>query len=393
MKIIWVNRSEWKKPGPIVYIGLLNAHSFAAGDPECESHFFVSAGSATTETDDDLRDFYGIDALPNLHIHRTQKGGKLVEGFGRRVYRQALNFAKQQLAAGGEVIFLTRELGVTAMLGLLQKRHPEKLRTVYEAHDFHADLSQRDQADYNDHRKRLTERLFLPRLSGVLCITAEQEKLYRAALPDLNTITLPLGCRNFDADPVEQRRAHRTVAYIGHLHREKGVPDLLDHAAYFKEHDIRLQIIGGKREQTDKLLRKIKVDDHTIECLPAMPPAKLHRHFREQVSLGIVPLRDTFYNRNLTCPVKALDSLAHHLPVIASDLPSTRGVIGDAGVYISPDEMSSQKVPEAIRSVIDSAEDYQRLSSAATARATELAWPQRARRILEWSSNHDGAFR
>ena len=387
MKIIWVNRSEWKKPGPIVYIGLLNAHSFAANDPSCESHFFVSAGSATTETEEDLRDFYGIDALPNLHIHRTQKGGKLVESFGRRVYRQALNFAKQQLAAGEQVIFLTRELGVTAMLARLQKRHPEQLRTVYEAHDFHADLSQRDLADYNDHRKRLTERLFLPRLSGVLCITAEQEKLYRAVLPNLNTITLPLGCRDFEAPPVEERRAHRTVAYIGHLHREKGVPGLLDHAAYFKEHDIRLQIIGGKREQTEKLLRKIKVDDHSIECLPAMPPAKLHRHFRDKVSLGIVPLQDTFYNRHLTCPVKALDSLAHHLPVIASDLPSTRGVIGDAGVYISPEEMASQKVPEAICGVLDSPQRYETLATAASNRAGDLAWPGRARSIVDWSNS------
>jgi glycosyltransferase involved in cell wall biosynthesis len=387
MKVIWVNRSEWKKPGPIVYIGLLNAHSFAAADPDCESHFFVSAGSALTKTEDDLRDFYGIEALPNLHIHRTQKGGKLVESFGRRVYRQALKYAKQQLAAGEQVIFLTRELGVTAMLARLQKRHPDQLRTVYEAHDFHADLSQRDQADYNDHRKRLTERLFLPRLSGVLCITAEQEALYCAALPGLNTITLPLGCRQFEAPPAEERRAHRTVAYIGHLHREKGVPGLLDHAAFFKQHDIRLQIIGGKREQTDKLLRKIKIGNHTIECLPAMPPIKLHQHFRDHVSLGIVPLQDTFYNRHLTCPVKALDSIAHHLPVIASDLPSTRGVIGDAGVYISPQEMSSEIVPAAIRDVLDDAERYQQLAAAASARAAELAWPTRARTIVEWTKS------
>jgi glycosyltransferase involved in cell wall biosynthesis len=295
-----------------------------------------------------------------------------------------LQFAKRQLAAGEQVIFLTRELGVIAMLSRLQKRHPDKLRTVYEAHDFHADLSQRDQADYNDQRKRLNERLFLPRLSGVLCITKEQEQLYRKALPVLNTITLPLGCRKFDADPVEQRRAHRTVAYIGHLHREKGVPGLLEHAAYFKEHGIRLQIIGGKREQTDKLLRKIKIDDHTIECLPAMPPAKLHRHFQESVSMGIVPLQDTFYNRHLTCPVKALDSLAHHLPVIASDLPSTRGVLGKAGIYIPTDEMSSQKVPAKIRELLDSSEDYANLAAAASARALELAWPARAKKISEW---------
>lgn len=384
MKIIWANRSEWKKPGPIVYIGLLNAHSFAASDPNCESHFFVSAGSASTETEADLRDFYGIDDLPNLHIHRTQKGGKLVESFGRRVYRQALTLAKQQLAAGEQVIFLTRELGVTAMLARLQKKHPDQLRTVYEAHDFHAELDRRDQTDYNDHRKRLTERLFLPHLSGVLCITAEQEQLYREALPKLNTITLPLGCRDFEVRPVEERRSHRTVAYIGHLHKEKGVPGLLDHAAYFKEHDIRLQIIGGKREQTDKLLRKIKIDDHSIECLPAMPPADLHRHFRDEVSLGIVPLQDTFYNRHLTCPVKALDSLAHHLPVVATDLPSTRAVIGDAGVYISPQDMASRQIPEAIERVLSSAKTYSTLSCAASARATELAWPGRAHSIVEW---------
>jgi hypothetical protein len=50
-----------------------------------------------------------------------------------------------------------------------------------------------------------------------------------------------------------------------------------------------------------------------------------------EASAGLIPLEDDYYNRNLTCPAKGLDYLAHGLPTIASDLPSTRSLFGSSG--------------------------------------------------------------
>ncbi len=389
MKIVWVNRSEWKKPGPIVYVGLLNALSFARLGHE--THFFVSEGPASN-TLDDLVDFYGIQSSSQLHIHRIPKGGKISEIPGRKIYRQAAAFTRNELLAGENVLFLTRELGLTGLMAHLQRRFPTSLRTVYEAHDFHADLSGRDHpTDFNDHRKKWVERLFLPRLSGILCITPPQEELFRTALPKLNLLTQALGCLEFQAPgerEIEERRRRRTVVYVGHLHRYKGVHGLLDQADFFRQHNLRLHLLGGKAKQTERLRQKLRPqnasspDEPGVHFFPSMPPAQLNQHLEKYASVGIVPLQDSYYNRALTCPVKALDSLSHHLPVIASDLPTTRAVLGDAGQYLAPDH--PEQFPLAAQQLLDDPQQYRRLTQNAGHRARELSWENRARTILNW---------
>ncbi len=196
MRVVWVNRSEWRKPGPIVYIGLLNARSFASAGQSVD--FFCSAG-AESDTAQDLVGFYGVEPFETLTIRRIPRGSRLAENFGRRVYREAMTFVRQSLVDGERVMLLTRELGLTPYLARLQRRWPDRLRTIYEAHDFHADLGPRETIDFNDRRKRLTERWALPRLSGVLAITGAQASLYREALPGLEVLTRPLGCLEFPA--------------------------------------------------------------------------------------------------------------------------------------------------------------------------------------------------
>lgn len=393
MKIVWANRSEWKKPGPIVYMGLLNALSFA--QLGYETHLFASEGNAS-DTARDLVDFYGIEANKNLHIHRIPKGTKLSEIPGRSIYRKALTFSKHALTKGEKVIFLTRELGLTGLLARLQHRFPNTLRTIYEAHDFHADLSGRDQKiKFTDHRKKLSEHFFLPKLSGLLCITPPQEQLYRQALPKLNILTLSLGCLDHapsSPQEIECRRSRRTVIYVGHLHRYKGVHDLLDQSSFFQQHNLKLHLLGGEAKQIKKLKKTLSSrqkkqassSEFPIHFFPTMPPAQLHQHLENHASLGIVPLQDSYYNRALTCPVKALDSLSHHLPVIASDLPTTRAVLSDAGVYIAPN--SPESLPLAAKELIDSPERYRQLSQNAAQRALQLTWKNRALAILDWCS-------
>lgn len=391
MKIVWVNRSEWKKPGPIVYIGLLNALSFA--ELGYETHFFVSEGPSST-TLDDLVDFYGTPPCEQLHIHRVPKGGKISEIPGRKIYRQAIAFTRKELLAGETILFLTRELGLTGLMAQLQRRFSTSLRTIYEAHDFHADLSARDhKTNFNDHRKKWVERLFLPRLSGVLCIAPPQEELFRAALPNLNILTQALGCLKFPApteQKTEERRRRRTVVYVGHLHRYKGVHDLVDQADFFRQHKLKLHLVGGKPKQTERFRKQLRQpdsgdiapDEPGVHFFPSMPPVQLHQHLEKYASAGIVPLQDSHYNRALTCPVKALDSLSHHLPVIASDLPTTRAVLGGAGIYLPPDQPG--QFPQAIQQLIDDPQQYRQRTLNAGNRALELSWKNRAQTILNW---------
>ena len=104
-----------------------------------------------------------------------------------------------------------------------------------------------------------------------------------------------------------------------------------------------------------------------VEFSPFLPPAKLHEAVGRGAGVMVVPLQDNFYNRNLTCPVKALDALSHGLPSVSSDLPSARAVLGDSAVYIPPGDAKALGV--AILGLFDDPERYATLATIAAQRA------------------------
>ena len=78
MTIVWINKRNWKHPGPIVNMSVHNAHSFASIG--LESHLCLGAGDAPSDTDSDLRDFYALEPLPNFSVHRVPRKSGLFGG-------------------------------------------------------------------------------------------------------------------------------------------------------------------------------------------------------------------------------------------------------------------------------------------------------------------------
>ena len=67
MIIVWVNKRNWKKPGPIVNMAVHNAASFAIIG--FETHLCIGEG-VPSDSDEDLKKFYGIDFMDGFHVHR-----------------------------------------------------------------------------------------------------------------------------------------------------------------------------------------------------------------------------------------------------------------------------------------------------------------------------------
>jgi glycosyltransferase involved in cell wall biosynthesis len=381
MIVVWINKANWKKPGPITYMGLLNARAFA--ELGYESHYFVSHGDES-DTADDLREFYGLENHPLLHIHRVPRPSRWREAFGRRIYREALDFVVER-AREDDVVVVTRDGGLLPGLSKVSRSCP-RVVSFYEAHDFNIDPSYRGRAKLKHYIQAWNERTYLPRLTGLLCITQAQQQLYRTALPRVASRTAPLGCLNFAERDPERRRSLRRIAYIGHLHGDKGINVLLRAAPALEERGVELWVFGGYDDQIKQHLGGLGCGrgSGAVRFFPFMSPRKLHRYLADEVSVGVVPLRDTFYNRYLTCPVKALDFLSHRLPIIATDLPSTHEILGEAGAFIPPDD--DQRLVAAAAEILDSAERYRALSTASARRANALAWTNRAKLIDAWVS-------
>lgn len=376
-------------------MGVMNAWAFAAAEIGDNVEFFVGDDdSESSATDSDLRDFYGVPDRGREHLSVRRIGSQQSWGLfqGRRLYAAALQSARTKLAAGQRVWFLTRELGMVPALVRLKQRFPKQLKVLHETHDFHADLKKVEPGGgWTRRRKSWTERLFLPRLDGLICIADAQAELYRAAFPQLPICSVPLGTMTeWTNGSIADRQTRRTVCYVGHLHASKGVHGLLKMIPQFAAANVKLAIFGGYPEQIeclrrDRLPAYLPVGAKEKDCVefhPFLPPAEMHKMLSSHGSLMLVPLKDTPYNRERTCPVKALDALSHGFPAVASDLPTTRQVLGDAARYSPPGKI--KPMAKAAIAILDDAALYQKMAHAAEVRARALAWENRARRIAEF---------
>ncbi|NOR70641.1 MAG: glycosyltransferase [Methylomarinum sp.] len=374
-RVVWINKSNWRKPGPIVYMGLLNAMAFA--QHKIETDYFVGYGSES-DTDQDLVHFYGINVSSFLHIHRIKENDS-----GRReVYRKAVLTINQYLSNGDEVIALTRELGALSELLKIKKKNPQ-LQVLYESHDYYLNRTHLPKQGFSAIRRQWAERILIPKADALICLTEHQRALYQQQLTQLPILVAPLGCLDFPKQDSEQRRIKRNVAYIGHVHSYKGSDLIFELAKELKLKNITLSCYGGNEPQIVELRSKSQKQglDDVLKFEPFMSPVDLHRILDLEVSIGLVPLQDTFYSRYLTCPVKALDFLSHGLPIVASELPSIREVLQHTGHYCSSKDAS--QFAQVIEALLENSLAYQVASQDSYQRNVTLQWYLRAEKILQ----------
>ena len=381
MIIVWINKRNWKKPGAILNVSVNNALSFA--QLGFETHLCVGAGMPS-DTENDLRDFYGVAPVPYLKVHRVPHRRIGSSLSSTPVYLHAYRLVRA-LSARDQVVVFTRDPGFLPLLARLCRR--ARAKGFYEPHDFFADLSWRPERRPAYYRDACYERLFLPRISGLVCITRHQQALYAKLFPRLPSCASSLGTHvRPSGTSAEERRKRRTIAYLGTIHSEKGTDLLLETSSTLGESGIRVLLLGGKSEHAAVFRNKaeqLKLGE-SVRWLPCQPPEKMHRILAEQVSAGTLMLKDTFYNRYLTCPAKALDYLSFGIPSVASDLPSVREVLGDAGVYVAPDDPHGYM--QAVRELLDNPRRYEEMSDLTRERAGQMTWQRRAREILAFIS-------
>jgi glycosyltransferase involved in cell wall biosynthesis len=391
MKVLWVLKRNWKHPGPIVNIALRNAHSFARAG--ADTHLCLGAGESS-ETDSELATFYGLPPHPQLQIHRVRRWPVLGGDSSISIFLHAVGLARQWLTTGKEVIVLTREAAFLPYLAMLRTMARGRLRGFYEAHDLYANLAWRRgdglRTGTQEYRQWALERFFLPRIDGLVCITREQQRLYREVFPRLQSCAAALGTEvseeAFSVSP-EQRRQWRRLVYVGHLHGKKGVKMIWKSAERLAGAHVRIAFWGGHESQAIAMREradKLGIADW-IDAVPFRAPEALRRALSSEASLGVALLQPTFYNANLTCPVKALDYLGHGIPSVATDLPSTREVLGDDGAAIYLRDENTDVFVDRVLSLLDDPARYSSAVTAAQKRARELTWDLRVQRLLAFT--------
>jgi len=381
MIIVWVNKRDWKTPGPIVNMALYNAGSFA--QLGYDTHLCIGAGQAS-DTRSDLENFYGITPMKNFFVHRVPRYRLGGSTYSISVFFYAYRLIKQLVQKDSVAVF-TRESGFLFFLSRLCKRY-ENVRGFYELHDLYADLSWVTEKKSGHYREWAYEHLLLPRISGIICITKAQQKRYKDLFPDVPSCAFPLGTKPMPSyASSEEKRKRRTLMYVGHMHGDKGVDFLLEAARRLSGENVRIVFWGGKANMLPHLKKRAEdlgVNNH-VKFVAFQPPEQMHRAMALEASLGVVMLKDTYYNRYLTCPVKALDYLSHGIPAVGSNIPSVNEVLKDAGTYVPPDHMDS--FIDAVLGLLNNPERYAEMSQRSAKRAEEISWQMRAKTLSEFA--------
>lgn len=200
--------------------------------------------------------------------------------------------------------------------------------------------------------------------------------------------TIPNGADILDIPPLPSSAPPRYILYFGALQRWQGIDTLLRAFARLEDlDDLHLVICSSTRERTSRLYRKLamrlgieqRIIWHYELRNEQLVPWVAH------AMLTVAPLSECSRNLDQGCaPLKILESMALGSPVVASDLPVTREILGDGagGCLIRADRPS--ELARTIRLLLESPEHLRALGQSGRRRIEErFTWSRSCAMLQE----------
>jgi len=375
-RILYIHTGAWPSPSPSIVFVTGTVFGLAHHNPE----ELIIRNNSSAPTKEIFHEITGEDMPERCEIIRIGEGDS-PQGHSR-FYRKAARHVGRCAKRGEVRAVITRSIGFLPYLAYIRKRY--KIPCFFETHDFYSDLSLRTDLKKNARIRKNNwyEKLFLPRLDGIICLTDTQAELFRRFYSSTPVTVAKTGLMKVERNdkPREKR-----ICYIGSLDAHKGLGTILTALRQTVDKDVRLHVIGGKHEhemREFKDLAQLVGVGNRVNISGWVHHSDIW-HMMDRCIAGIVPLSDTPFNRYITSPLKILDCLSRSLPVIASDLPPVREYIEDGihGVLFSPDN------PENLAETIDryvAVNMFDCMSKAIEPYAQRFLWTQRAGKIVEF---------
>ena len=336
----------------------------------------VHAGPIRGEPDACLA-FYGLKPHANLRL--------LARRFG------ALAAWRQTAGAGDPTVVISRGEPGLSVARRLRRRGPG-VRFVYEAHRLcHTEVTKRrdrwlsvDRIPGAAHRLRTAERRAIEEADGLIALTEAVRGAVAACFQvRCPTLVLPSGTIWPAAEPPATSERDIDVLYAGKIEHRKGVFDLVAAMAHLPGR--RLWVVGGSEAEVAALRTAAAAHgvDGQVEAVGFVEPTRI-AEFLRRARVGVCPLPAgvSVISESFTSPLKILEMLAHGVPVVASDLPSTRAILEPDQTAVLVEPNRPEALAGAIRRLLDDAPLADRLRRHGRALAREYSWDRRAERLL-----------
>ncbi|WP_300998965.1 glycosyltransferase family 4 protein [Methanoculleus sp.] len=164
--------------------------------------------------------------------------------------------------------------------------------------------------------------------------------------------------------PYDPNRSGRKLMFVaGNIHSFHGVGECIQAVARVRERypDVSLTLVGNVREDLDE---HVNGSDHNefITSSGFLPYREMYEKLNEGTAALLV-FQPAYYNISIGLPNKLFDYMLLGLPVIASDLPEIRNVVGkaDCGILIDPANVS--EIVDAISYLFEHPNEARRMGA------------------------------
>jgi glycosyltransferase involved in cell wall biosynthesis len=239
-------------------------------------------------------------------------------------------------------------------------------------------------------RRKLMARC-LPKLAGCIAISGGvREDLIRSGVPESKILVdhdafdasrfQGLPSRTAARQILELDGARPLVVYTGGLLGWKGVEILIQAAAQIPDADF---IIVGGMDADVRRLRPSVVNLPNVRLLGFQAPMEVPLYMAA-ADLGVVPNRSQpAISSRYTSPLKIFEAMAVGLPLVVSDLPSMRDIVGAGEVcFVEPDDGNA--LARGIAQLLEDAPLREELGRRLSARAPQHTFDARASRLIHW---------
>ena len=169
----------------------------------------------------------------------------------------------------------------------------------------------------------------------------------------------------------------KIVMYIGRLDMWKGVETLLE-ASLLLPDSVKVVIIGGESKQVETLSRKYP----NVLFLGYRPYKELAKNQQAADVLVLPNTGKDIISTAYTSPLKLFAYMASSIPIVASDLPSIKEVIGEKGaVLVAPDDPTA--LMKGIEGTLSDSVHARHLALHAGKLVQNYSWDIRARTIID----------
>lgn len=326
MKVAYVHSGYWPSNSPSFTFVTSNAIGMSS---EFKEIYLYVKNNSKDSSENIIQNNFNVSKPDNIFIERIEHKPIIKTNF--IYYNKVLKILKEKITIEKLDVIITRNPTFLKYLVILKNEYGVKV--YFESHDFYADLSVRD--DIKKGKKKRIEKIenrYIPKIDGVICLQNSQKKNYENIFSSGKFYIARTGLQKVENINEEKKY----VTYIGSLDKHKGILQLLKAMNKTKSKP-NLLIVGGKSKTEIKTTQSL-VQEHynpNLVKITGWVGKDELKNYLKKTAIGVIPLTETFFNKFITSPLKLFDYYSYCIPVIATDLPTTRELIveGKTGYF------------------------------------------------------------